>query len=61
MATPSDQTVKERGLVKTDMKWKEIVAEHAAYCETQAEVKKFRGETLGYVTPVRFAQRCGLC
>lgn len=38
--------------MKTDVKWKEIVTEHMAYCEPEKDVKQFEGETLGYVTPV---------
>jgi len=48
----SDKTVEERGLVKTDVKWKEIVSEHASYCDLTRELSQFDGEVLGYVTPV---------
>ncbi|KAL4218019.1 Chitinase domain-containing protein 1 [Mactra antiquata] len=47
----ADTNVKERGLVKTDFKWKDVVNQHAAYNEIEKQMKTFEGETLGYVTP----------
>ncbi|XP_053383111.1 chitinase domain-containing protein 1-like [Mercenaria mercenaria] len=47
----SDKNVLDRGLVKTDVKWKDIASEHAAFSELEKQVKRFQGETLGYVTP----------
>ncbi|WAR17282.1 CHID1-like protein [Mya arenaria] len=47
----SVKTVAERGLVRNEVKWKEIVSEHSAYCDLAKELKQFEGETLGYVTP----------
>lgn len=47
----SDKTVGQRGLVVEQVKAKDIVREHSAYCETRREIKNFPGETLAYVTP----------
>lgn len=47
----STLNVIERDLVKTDVKYKDIVSEHGAYCENERNEKQFSGETLGYVTP----------
>lgn len=43
--------VEERGLVQERFKSKDIIQNHASYCDTEREVKRFSGETLAYVTP----------
>ena len=48
----SAQTVLQRGLVAENVKFKDVVREHANYCDTEREFKHFPGETLAYVTPV---------
>ena len=48
----SMQNVSERGLVKTDIKGKDIVKEYQIYCDVEREVKHFTATTLVYVTPV---------
>ncbi|XP_050392427.1 chitinase domain-containing protein 1 [Patella vulgata] len=47
----SQTSVIERDLVNEKIKWKDIVKEHASYCETEKDAKKFKGLSLGYVTP----------
>lgn len=48
----STQTVFQRGLATENIKAKDILKEHASYCDVEREVKHFAGETLAYVTPV---------
>lgn len=43
--------VRKRGLVAEQMKFKDVLKEHKAYCETEREIKHFDGQTLAYVTP----------
>ena len=45
-------TVIKRGLVNENIKYKDILKEYKAYCETEREIKHFSGPTLAYVTPV---------
>nr|UCK81485.1 chitinase-like protein 2 [Arenicola marina] len=47
----STQNVVERGLVTESLKAKDILKEYKSYCDVEREVKHFKGETLGYVTP----------
>ena len=42
----------ERGLVKTNIKGKDIVKQSDNYSDVEREVKQFTGTTLTYVTPV---------
>ena len=49
MATES---VLKRGLVSENIKYKDVLKEYKAYCETEREIKHFNGQTLAYVTPV---------
>jgi hypothetical protein len=44
--------VRDRGLVTEKLKSKDIIKEHASYCDRDREVKHFPGITLAYVTPV---------
>lgn len=47
----SDKNVKDGGLINSDVKWKDIVNNHATFCEVEKHKKTFQGETLGFVTP----------
>ncbi|XP_004069644.1 chitinase domain-containing protein 1 [Oryzias latipes] len=47
--SPAELSVLERGLVVSDLLWKDIVKEEKRYC---AHIKKtFQGPVLGYITP----------
>ncbi len=52
--TLANENVQSRGLVKDDVKYKDIVAEHRRYWEAGNHTKYFPGVSLGYVTPVSF-------
>ncbi|XP_061184331.1 chitinase domain-containing protein 1-like [Saccostrea echinata] len=47
----SSVNVVDRGLVTEKLKSKDIIKEHASYCDRDREVKHFPGITLAYVTP----------
>lgn len=49
--TLSSVNVIDRGLVTEKLKSKDIIKEHASYCDRDREVKHFPGVTLAYVTP----------
>lgn len=50
--SPAELSVLERGLVVSDLHWKDIVKEEKRY---SAHIKRtFQGPVLGYVTPVSF-------
>ena len=46
------ESVVKRGLVSENIKYKDVLKEYKAYCETEREIKHFSGQTLAYVTPV---------
>ena len=46
------ESVLKRGLVSENIKYKDVLKEYKAYCETEREIKHFNGQTLAYVTPV---------
>ncbi|KAL3888021.1 hypothetical protein ACJMK2_000405 [Sinanodonta woodiana] len=49
---PTDKNVQQRGLVNNEVTYKEILKEHASYCEILKDIKVFEtGDTLAYVTP----------
>ena len=50
--TLSTENVVQRKLVTEKPDVKDIIKEHASYCELEREIKHFPGATLGYVTPV---------
>ena len=52
----STENVIQRNLVTEELNVKDIVKEHASYCDVEREIKHFQGTTLGYVTPVSFQQ-----
>ncbi|XP_060072967.1 chitinase domain-containing protein 1-like [Ylistrum balloti] len=47
----SSKNVFDRDLVTEDIKIKDILREHKAYCDVEKEIKRFPGKTLAYVTP----------
>ncbi|XP_069140401.1 chitinase domain-containing protein 1-like [Argopecten irradians] len=47
----SSQNVFDRDLVTENIKIKDILKEHKAYCDVEKEIKRFPGKTLAYVTP----------
>lgn len=55
--TLSSVNVIDRGLVTEKLKSKDIIKEHASYCDREREVKHFPGVTLAYVTPVSIPKK----
>ncbi|XP_023675406.1 chitinase domain-containing protein 1 isoform X1 [Paramormyrops kingsleyae] len=49
--TPADRPVQERGLVVSDVQWRDIVREEKRYCPKTTGVRNFQGTVLGYITP----------
>ena len=49
---PSDQSLEQRGLIKSAVKVKDIIREHESYTLGETGIKHFNGSTLAYVTPV---------
>lgn len=45
------QTVKGRGLVVADVKWREVVREEKRFCPASVTTRNFQGDVLGYITP----------
>lgn len=57
-ASPASESVLERGLVAKAVNWKDVVREEKRYW---AQIQRtFKGEVLGYVTPVSFNSSTGL-
>ena len=52
----STENVVQRNLVTEKPNVKDIIRDHASYCELEKEIKHFPGATLGYVTPVSTRQ-----
>lgn len=50
--TLANESVKARGLVVEEVKYKDVIAEHKRYWQSGNSTKNFRGISLGYVTPV---------
>ena len=48
----SSVNVVDRGLVTEKIRSKDVIKEHASYCDVDQGVKHFPGITLAYVTPV---------
>lgn len=51
VVTLSTQNVIQRNLVTETLTIKDIIKEHASYCDVEREIKHFQGTTLGYITP----------
>lgn len=49
---PSEQSVFEKNLVSTNVKYQDVLKHHKAYFDDVYE-RRFTGDVLGYVTPVR--------